>query len=298
MEDSSPPRFDFVTAEKKESLLDAAIPKSTKTATHFWLSVFSEFCRGSESACDWKCIEEEDLAVLLENFYCSAKKQDKSDYKRASLIAARGAFQRHLNSLERGIDLQGPKFAKSNKLLDAVLKERKRAGQEAPVQHKESVTDEDWILLKEYFSDVSSSLDVKKVSQYVWFYTTLHFCLRGSEAQSQLKASDLVFSTVAGEEAILLRAEFSSKNHQWRLTVSYDFGYFSRCLIPLSCCSYILVAHVWSIIGVFSVFGIPCLFAYESFYYDVFVECFFSLFMCFFIGFTCFCSCFLKSGVL
>ena len=197
MEDSSPPHFDFVTAEKKESLLDAAIPKSAKTATHYWLSVFSEFCHGSESARDWKCIEEEDLAVLLENFYCSAKKQDKTDYKRASLIAARGAFQRHLNSLERGIDLQGPKFAKSNKLLDAVLKERKRAGQEAPVQHKESVTDEDWILLKEYFSDVSSTLDVKKVSQYVWFYTTLHFCLRGSEAQSQLKASDLVFSNVA-----------------------------------------------------------------------------------------------------
>ena len=51
------------------------------------------------------------------------------------MIAARGAFQRHLNSLERGIGLEGPAFNRFNKLLDAVLKERKRTGLEAPVVH-------------------------------------------------------------------------------------------------------------------------------------------------------------------
>ena len=34
-----------------------------------------------------------------------SKKEDKSKYKPARMIAARGAFQRHLNSLERGISL-------------------------------------------------------------------------------------------------------------------------------------------------------------------------------------------------
>lgn len=41
--------------------------------------------------------------------------------------------------------------------------------------------EEDWILPKDYFSDASSALDVKKLTQYVWLYTTLHFSHRGSE---------------------------------------------------------------------------------------------------------------------
>ena len=64
-----------------------------------------------------------------------------------------------------------------------MLKERKRTGLEAPVVHKDSIADDDWVLLKEYFANASTTLDVKKVTQFVWFHTTLHFCLRGNEAQ-------------------------------------------------------------------------------------------------------------------
>ena len=94
--------------------------KSTKTETEFLF--FSEYFQRDSKSCHWKNVTEGELAGLLEDFYCSAKQEDKSEYKPARMIAARGAFQRHLNSLEPGISLQGPVFNRHNKPLDAVLK--------------------------------------------------------------------------------------------------------------------------------------------------------------------------------
>ena len=66
-----------------------------------------------------------------------------------------------------------PAFDLANKLLDATLKEKKLVGREEAVTHKESVSDHDWEKLKVYFSDVPTTLDIKKLSFYVWFNTTL-----------------------------------------------------------------------------------------------------------------------------
>ena len=41
-------------------------------------------------------VEEDTLASLLEDFYCSLKKKDGTEYKRARYLAARGAVQREL----------------------------------------------------------------------------------------------------------------------------------------------------------------------------------------------------------
>ena len=84
-------RFEPVISTRKDELLEGAVPKSTKMATEFWLTVFSDFLQTDSKSCDWKNVTERELAGLLEDFYCSAKKQDKSEYKRASMIAARGA---------------------------------------------------------------------------------------------------------------------------------------------------------------------------------------------------------------
>ncbi|XP_065177175.1 uncharacterized protein LOC135807003 [Sycon ciliatum] len=226
---ASSSRFVPVSDEEKARLLDEAVPQKTKQATKFWMSVFKDFCSDNEDArkllqekdADWMSIEEETLASLLESFYCCARKKDKTEYKRASMIAARGAIQRQLNIFNRGIDLKSLKFDRANKLLDAVLKDKKKNGREAPVTHKETICDADGEKLSGYFADVSTTLDVKKLTQYVWFNCTIHFCLRGNEAQSQLKPSDLVFTTIAGEEAIVLHADYMSKNHQGGLTGSH-----------------------------------------------------------------------------
>ena len=67
--------------------------------------VFPISCKGIANLVTGKNVTEGELAGLLENFYCSAKKEEKSEYKPARMNAARAAFQRHLNSLERGISL-------------------------------------------------------------------------------------------------------------------------------------------------------------------------------------------------
>ena len=87
---------------------------------------------------------------------------DKKEYKRASLIAARGALQREVNDRDRGFDLKRGVFVKANKLLDAVLKDKKKGGREAPVCHKESLSDGDWLLIKEYFADGMTTMDPRK----------------------------------------------------------------------------------------------------------------------------------------
>ena len=75
------------------------------------------------------------------------------------------------------MNVHSPAFDLANKLLDATLKEKKLAGREEAVTHKESVSDLDWEKLKAYFSDVLTTLDIKKVSFYVWFNTTLQHWL-------------------------------------------------------------------------------------------------------------------------
>ena len=112
------------------------------------------------------------------------------------------------------------KFVRCNKVLDAYLRDKKKAGWEAAVQHKPSISDEDWLKLKEYFADALTSLDIRKVTYFVWFHVTLHFCLQGAEIQCKLRRSDLEFTTIAGEEAIVLRRDFMSKNHRGGLSGS------------------------------------------------------------------------------
>lgn len=60
--------------------------------------------------------------------------------------------------------------------------------------------------------------DPHKLSFYVWYVVTTHFCLRGGEIQVKLKKSDLVFSIVDGEERIHLATDFMTKNHYGGLT--------------------------------------------------------------------------------
>ena len=47
-------------------------------------------------------------------------------------------------------------------MLDAVLVDKKQCGREDRVVHKNSISDNDWSLIKTYFSDVSTTLDTKK----------------------------------------------------------------------------------------------------------------------------------------
>ena len=85
---------------------------------------------------DLAAVEEDALGRLLEDFYYSLKKKDGTEYKRASYLAAQGGVQRELNRLNRRMKVHSLAFDRTNKLLDATLKEKKRAGREEAVTHK------------------------------------------------------------------------------------------------------------------------------------------------------------------
>ena len=125
MASSSSPRFFSLTEEEKGNLLDKATPTSTKTNSRYWMDVFEDFCKENGRVCVLKTVTEEDIASILEDFYVGVRRQDKSEYKRASLINARGAIQRQLNVLDRGMDIKRGKFARADKMLDAVLVDKK-----------------------------------------------------------------------------------------------------------------------------------------------------------------------------
>ena len=53
-----------------------------------------------------------------------------------------------------------------------------------------STNKEDWRRLKDNFSDAAASLDVKKVTYYVWFHITFHFVgIKGSAKACNTKSS-------------------------------------------------------------------------------------------------------------
>ena len=156
-----------------------------------------------------------EIALLLESFYIDVRKKDQTAYKRNSYLAARSAIHRHLLSLRSDVDLfNSSLFRKSNHVLDGVLKTKKKNGEEPAVQRKEAISDNDWTLINEYFADITSKLDPRKLTHYVWFHLTSKFCLRGREVQSQLKKNDIILRHVDGKEAFSLSTDFLSKNHQ------------------------------------------------------------------------------------
>ena len=63
---------------------------------------------------------------------------------------------------------------------------------------------------RDYFQDISTTLDPRKLTSYVWFVISTHFCLRGGEIQCKLKKQDLIFQ----DDRISLATDFMTKNHR------------------------------------------------------------------------------------
>ena len=87
-------------------------------------TVFKDFGMASSIVCNLETVNEDELANVLEHFFCSIRKKNGEEYKRSGYIAACSANQRHLESLERKINLRGEKFVRCNRVLDAYLKEK------------------------------------------------------------------------------------------------------------------------------------------------------------------------------
>ena len=209
------PRFAEASEKDVAQVVEDAVPTATKKATSFWLDVFSSFIAESGIHLDLKTCSATELNGVLGRFYVSLRNKEGGMYMKNSYLAARAAIGRHVTvNLKRPFNVfQSPELQGSNRVLDGVLKKNKSEGVEKSVVHKDALKKEDLDRLDEYFSEVLTECDPVKLTQYCWLQLTLHFALRGSEVQIQLKKNDIVFKKDAsGKEYVALSTDFMTKN--------------------------------------------------------------------------------------
>ena len=73
------------------------------------------------------------------------QKNGSKRYSRSSLLNAWSTIQCHLASVRPDIDIiYQPDFVMVNKILDGVLKQKKRSGDKAAVVYKQLISVDDW----------------------------------------------------------------------------------------------------------------------------------------------------------
>ena len=210
---ASPPpkrRFENVSEEDIEEILDGRTPQSTKTAAKFWC-VFDKFVKENDLECNLNMCTEETLADVLSKYYAGMRRHDGKPYQRNSYTNFRAAVNRFMS--DRGFDLmEGAMFKKSNQVFDGVIKKLKREGLFSPVQLKDRITPSDMGKIKDTFARDKTPVSLLRQA---WFYITLHFSLRGREVQSKMVKSDLkLCKDEKGDDFITLTTDFCTKNHQ------------------------------------------------------------------------------------
>ena len=158
-----------------------AVPKSTRVVTDYWVGGFEKYCQEHTPPIkvDFETVSASELACVLEGFYADVRRKDGMEYKWNSFLAARGGIQRHLSSIQCGINISSDcEFDLSDKILNGVLnEEKKKNSREEAVVHKPVISDEDWQKLDEYFADVLTTLIPRKLTFFVWLQILTHFCL-------------------------------------------------------------------------------------------------------------------------
>ena len=148
-------RFAFSSDSQRCGLVSDAFPANTKKATNTWVTALQDYAKAKRlEPIEFNTVSAEMLGNLLEGFYVDARTRTGEKYRRNSLLAARGAINRHVINFQPEMNVfSGPTFQKANQVLDGVLKQKKRLGEEPSVNHKQALSD-DLKKLDHYFADV------------------------------------------------------------------------------------------------------------------------------------------------
>ena len=150
----------------------------------------------------------------LRRFYAEARTKKGEDYSKSTLLGFRHSIERSLNAppFSRGLQIStDPRFAKSNLMLDAQIKNLKRSGKEN-VSHKPAIEEEDLQKLKS--SEVLSLSSLLSSLRNVWFHVVLFFCRRDIKGQRSLTTSIFKFETdAAGRNYATMSHDELSNNH-------------------------------------------------------------------------------------
>ena len=199
----SKPRFDLISDEEKQNLLENRKAQSTNRATKQWVQALSEYLIQSNMP-TLENIDNENLPDILGNFYFSIRKQPKKSpkkknknrlslksnpdpnkddrfYKNSSLKSARAALNRHFKA-ERGLDIiASESFIKANEIFQAVTKKGKVDGR-GEIQNKPAITEEDMNTLSNYFiKNMQGPPNAKLLQEIVLFNIIYYGGRRGRE---------------------------------------------------------------------------------------------------------------------
>ncbi|XP_033725030.1 uncharacterized protein LOC117315013 isoform X3 [Pecten maximus] len=204
---TQPPTKRFRSVTEEELMRNETSPqsKSTYRNTQWGLRIFQDWSSDVfGEVTDMENIPIEQLADQLAKFYCEArpKNVDRRSgslpvkqaevYHKNTLINIRAALNRHLQDLNRDIDLVRDKeFKKANRTLDGILKERVKDGTSRPTQHKEIIPKTD---LNKILTYLHGAEDCPFVLRHaIWYQLAVHFICNGLEFH-KLRADTVEFS--------------------------------------------------------------------------------------------------------
>ncbi|CAH3161438.1 unnamed protein product [Porites lobata] len=208
-------KFEDLSEADIDSLIDDAVPKNTKKATAWGISVLKDWLSKKYPSEVLESLSPEVLSERLKKFYQELRKSPTEHYSASAHLSIRAAIDRHLNTLPEfsGISIvRDPLFKIANKSLSAKLKQRKAQGF-AKVQHHPSISPED--IQKCYETKVFSDETPISLLRVNWFNISLHFCRRGRENLRSLTPDSFVIKKDAnGGEYVEMSISEKTKNHQ------------------------------------------------------------------------------------
>ena len=162
---------------------------------------------------DFLHCSESDLNDILKQFYAEARKMDKTEYSKSSLLAVRFGLCRYIKANRSEVDIiNGGSFGEANRMFKAKITDLKKKGK-AKVEHKPHIAAED--LKKFYASEVFADTTPIGLQNKVWFKVMLYFCRRGRENLRQLTKDSFGIATDAtGRRYVYQKTDELTKNRR------------------------------------------------------------------------------------
>ncbi|KAK3105732.1 hypothetical protein FSP39_004479 [Pinctada imbricata] len=225
---SSTSRCKKFTESELDNLEAKRQSESTKRNTKWGVKVFQEWSvHACGSEVDFHEINIDELNIKLRRFYAEAQPANvskranclseakASEYHKKSFKTIRSAINRHLNDLNRDIDIVRDKaFKTANQTFDGKLKQNVAEGLSRPTKHKDVISTSDLHLINTYLhSDINPIVLCHKV----WYDLSVHFFSRGLEFHLQLHMDSFKSTCMnekTGREYVTLLHDVRQKNHQ------------------------------------------------------------------------------------
>ena len=190
----------------------SSISKSTDRQTQQHIKRFRNFLKDRGLCTTFETAPNEMLNNYLRLFYSQLRTDKGMYYAPASLLCIRAAIHRHITSAEhnRNVDiLHGEDFRRANGVLKGMVKAYLTSNQEKNKNQYESMSREDFLKLKKYFSENDSLETLQKECIFNIMY---HFQLRGRENLRSLSKECIDFKMVGAREVAYIKVPLLQKN--------------------------------------------------------------------------------------